>query len=221
MREHEYEPIPGLPEELPHGEYVVWQGKPDPRAVARRVFYSRHFAIYFLLLIALHIVYRLMDGILLADILIDSAWQAMLAAVAMGVLTGLANLYANGTIITFTNRRMVMRSGIAVPMIVNVPWRNVATAGLHIHRDNTGDFLLTPTDDQRLYYFMLWPFVRPFHFRPVQPLLRGIKDPERVATQLADIIRERAESGAALRPARVSQADHESDSSEQQPVPAL
>ncbi|MEE4204348.1 MAG: photosynthetic complex putative assembly protein PuhB [Halieaceae bacterium] len=221
MREHEYEPIPGLPEQLPAGEYIVWQGRPDARAVARRVFYTWHLAVYFSLLIALHVVYRLMDGALLADILLDSAWQAGLAAIAMGVLTGVASLYAKGTIITFTNRRMVMRSGIAVPMIVNIPWCNVAGAGLHVHNDGTGDFLLTPSDDQRLYYFMLWPFVRPLGFRPVQPLLRGIREPEAVAQQLADIIRERHAKGETLRPAAVSATEDRGESHEQQPVPAV
>lgn len=221
MREHEYEPIPGLPEQLPAGEYIVWQGRPDATAVARRVFYTRHLAVYFALLIVLHVVYRLMDGAVLANILLDSAWQAGLAAVAMGVLGGVAKLYAKGTIITFTNRRMVMRSGIAVPMIVNVPWRNIASAGLHVHTDGTGDFLMTPTDDQRLYYFMLWPFVRPLGFRPVQPLLRGIRDPEAVARELADIIRDGENQGATLRPENVSAGENSGNTHEQQPIPAV
>ena len=29
IREHGYEPQPGLPEELPAGEKVLWRGKPD------------------------------------------------------------------------------------------------------------------------------------------------------------------------------------------------
>ena len=29
------EPVPGLPAELPDGEHIVWQGKPETAGVAR------------------------------------------------------------------------------------------------------------------------------------------------------------------------------------------
>ena len=38
MSEYENEPIRGLPGLLPKGEYIVWQGSPDWRGLARRFF---------------------------------------------------------------------------------------------------------------------------------------------------------------------------------------
>lgn len=220
MREHEYEPIPGLPEKLPEGEYIVWQGRPNARAVATRVFHARTIALYFVALVAVHMVYRLMDGAVMADILLDTAWQAALSAVAVGMLTFLARLYARGSIITMTNKRLVMRSGVALPMIVNIPWSNVKKAGLRVCTDGTGDILLTPVDDRRLFYFMLWPYVRPWHFRPVQPLLRGIEQPQAVARRLAEVIAEERETD--IRPAPApSQSSAQGSSDYEQPIPAL
>ena len=62
MTEYEDEPVEGLPDYLPEGETMVWQGRPTVAAMARRVFFIPHLALYFGLLIAGHTVYRLMEG---------------------------------------------------------------------------------------------------------------------------------------------------------------
>jgi hypothetical protein len=105
-------------------------------------------------------------------------------------------------------------------MIVNIPWSNVKKAGLRVCTDGTGDILLTPVDDRRLFYFMLWPYVRPWHFRPVQPLLRGIEQPQAVARRLAEVIAEERETD--IRPAPApSQSSAQGSSDYEQPIPAL
>jgi hypothetical protein len=44
--EHELEPQYGLPERLPAGEHILWQGSPDFRTVALRIFHLRKVALY-------------------------------------------------------------------------------------------------------------------------------------------------------------------------------
>ena len=46
-REHEFEAQYGLPEALPEGEHILWQGAPDWKVLARRVFHTRKVAVYF------------------------------------------------------------------------------------------------------------------------------------------------------------------------------
>ena len=42
--EHEFEPVPGLPETLPEGESMLWQGKPGWRGVLTTIHrISQHF----------------------------------------------------------------------------------------------------------------------------------------------------------------------------------
>ena len=221
MQEHEYEPVPGLPEQLPEGEYIVWQGRPRVSALSTRVFHTRTLLLYFVALIAVHIIYRLMAGSVMADILLDTGWQLGLAAIALALLDTAARLYARSTLITFTNRRLVLRSGVAVPMIVNIPWDTLQSAGLHVCSDGTGDILLTPKTDRKLYYMMLWPYVRPWRFGRVQPLLRGIEDPQQVTRRLAEVIAdERSTDNASP---RVDTTPHSPapSSSHEQPLPAL
>jgi len=45
-----FEPIRGLPEKLPEGEYILWQGAPKPAALAREALGLRWVAGYFALL---------------------------------------------------------------------------------------------------------------------------------------------------------------------------
>ena len=50
-REHEFEAQYGLPEKLPEGERILWQGAPDWQVIARRVFHVNKVAIYFALML--------------------------------------------------------------------------------------------------------------------------------------------------------------------------
>ena len=51
--EHEFEAAPGLPEALPAGERILWQGSPDWKLLAAEAFHVRRLSLYFALMIAL------------------------------------------------------------------------------------------------------------------------------------------------------------------------
>ena len=200
MREYEYEPLTGLPEQLPDGEEIVWQGVPRWTALANRVFQVRTLALYFTLLIVVHVIYKLLDGASVQHLVVGMGWQLSLAAVSLGLLAGAAWLYARSTVYTLTNRRLVLRSGVATPMMVNLPLEKVESAGLRLCSDGTGDVLFTPTSDAKLYYMLLWPHVRLLGFRRVQPLFRGIPDAQNVARLLARTVRDRGIEGGVSSP---------------------
>jgi|TARA_E500000178_G_scaffold264870_1_gene262122 hypothetical protein len=188
--EYEYEPIPGLPGELPEGEQVLWQGTPSWESLAKRVFQVYTLSLYFIVLIVAHLIFRVMDGAPASMISGTLAWQGGLAVSVIALLGLLAHLYAKGTLYTLTNRRLVIRSGVALPMIINLPLSKVESAGLRRLRDGTGDITFLPTSDAKVYWMMLWPHVRPFHFKRVQPLLRGVEDPDVLARLLVNVIEE-------------------------------
>ena len=190
MTEYEGEPIEGLPEHLPEGEAIVWQGQPHVAAMAKRVFYVPQLALYFGLLIAGHAIYRLMEGVVAAQVMGTLVWQSGLAGVVLLLLWWLSRSYARSVLYTLTSERLVIRSGVALPMMVNVPIEQITAADLRVHRDGTGDILLTASEDRRLYWVLLWPNVSPWHARPVKPLLRGLEDPQRAARAFAAVARE-------------------------------
>lgn len=185
MNEYQYEPIHGLPEQLPEGETIIWQGEPQWSGMARRVFHLRGLSLYFALLIALHAGSQLLGGEPANAVLASLGWQLCLGGLALGILAVLARAYARTTVYTLTNRRIVLRFGVAVPMMINLPLEQIESAGLRNCSDGTGDIAVHLLPGSKLSYWALWPNVRPWYWAPVEPMLRAVPDPEHVAGLLA------------------------------------
>ena len=86
MMEYEDEPVEGLPENLPEGEKIIWQGQPRVAAMAKRVFYVPQLSLYFGLLIAGHTIFRLMEGVAGAQVMGTLVWQSGLAGTVLLLL---------------------------------------------------------------------------------------------------------------------------------------
>ncbi|MFK7830891.1 MAG: photosynthetic complex putative assembly protein PuhB [Congregibacter sp.] len=187
VSEHEDEPARGLPGLLPDGEVLVWQGSPDRKVLARRVFHLRTASIYLAALITIHVGLQLSAGEALTTVLLGSTWMFLLAFAALGILAGLAWAYARSTIYTVTNKRLVLRCGVAMQMMVNVPLTTINSADLRRFADGSGDIIFTMDKSKRLSYLLLWPSVKSWQFRPVQPALRSLADIDTVAAAIARV----------------------------------
>lgn len=188
MNEYESEPVRGLPEVLPEGERMVWQGAPDWRRLALRAFHVRKVALYFTLLTAIHAAVQLNEGASPLLALKGAAWLALLGMAAVSVLGVLGWLYARTTVYTVTSERLVLRFGVAIPMMINLPWEKVDAADLKRYPDGTGDIVLTLHKGERISYWLLWPHAKPWRFSPVMPTLRCLADADRVAARLGRVL---------------------------------
>lgn len=188
MSEFDFEPVRGLPASLPEGETLLWQGHPDWRGLALRAFHVGHVALYFVLLGVWALTSSWSAGAGWAGALASAIWVPAMAAAAIALLGLLAWLSARTTVYTITNRRIVLRVGIALPIIINVPFRAIESIGLRRHRDGTGDLPAALSKGYRLAFLVLWPHARPWFVRNPQPMLRCIPEPERVGQLLADAI---------------------------------
>lgn len=185
ISEYESEPIPGLPGLLPPGERILWQGSPDRRSLARTAFHTRLIAGYFVLLAALAIGNAIWSQATGIEALAGIGATVGLGAVCYGLLHLFAWASARSTIYTLTERRIVMRMGIALPKCINLPIGLVGSVDLNQHGDGTGDLPLTITKGQRLGYVALWPHARPWRLKDPQPMLRAVPDVATVATLIA------------------------------------
>ena len=183
--EHDFEPVPGLPEALPAGERLLWQGAPDARSLARRVFHVRKVAVYFAVVGGLQVAGALADGEGLREALGGLTLLVSVAALAIGLLVLLAQLSARTTLYTITDRRVVMRVGIVLTMTFNLPFSRIASAGLRQHGDGTGDLPLA-LGEASIGYAHLWPHARPWRLARPEPMLRCVPDAVRVGRLLAD-----------------------------------
>lgn len=188
MDEFEHEPVRGLPEKLPAGERILWQGSPSWRALAIRAFHARAVGVYFIALAAWRLVLAWHDGETLFEALRAIAWLVPLGLVAVGLLCGLAWLMARAAVYTITDRRVVLRVGVVLQVAFNVPFTAIAGAAVQMHRDGTADIPLVLESDVRIAYAHLWPHARPFRLRRPEPMLRCVPDGARVAALLADAL---------------------------------
>jgi hypothetical protein len=186
MREHDSEPVPGLPENLPEGEAILWQGSPRWRPFALRAFHLRGLAVYFALLAAWHVA----DGWTAdpQDAALGGLRLVALGAVAIVLLLGLGKLAARTTLYTITGRRIVMRVGVALPMTVNIPFAAIRAADLRQDRDGSGDIQLRLLPGHRVSYFALWPHLRMLRVSNPEPVLRSLPDAEAAARALAQAL---------------------------------
>jgi hypothetical protein len=181
LMEHESEEIPGLPGPLPAGESMLWQGSPDWWSLARSM-HVRELAVYFAAITAIR-GFTAWHGDVAADATIMAELLAV-AAAALGLILLFAVLSARTTIYTITERRVVLRYGVALSKAVNIPFSMVTNAGLRRFADGTGDVSLKLERAERVPYVMMWPHVRPWRFWPSQPTLRSIPEAARVAQTL-------------------------------------
>ena len=180
MTEYDNEPTPGLPGLLPPGERILWQGSPDWRSLARTAFHTRLIAAYFAALAIVALGFSLRNGNF-----VGVGMTGSLGVVGVGLLHLLAWGSARTTIYTLTNRRVVMRIGIAVPKCINLPLGMIASVDLADRPDGTGDLPLTLIGTPKLGYVALWPHARPLKIARPQPMLRSVPDAVTVAALLA------------------------------------
>jgi hypothetical protein len=183
--EYDFEPVPGLPANLPEGEQLLWQGSPSAAATARQVLHVGLVAAYFGALVLWRLVSGLSDGHALSQIAVDSLPLLGMATAAILILSLLAYLIARTTIYSITSRRVVMRFGVALPMTVNIPFKAIRSADVALRSDGTGDVALEVDDLGRLSYFHLWPHTRAWYVRKAQPSFRAVPDAQNVSSLLS------------------------------------
>ncbi len=186
VQEHEFEAERGLPQALPAGEHLLWQGSPEWRSLARRAFHLRKIALYFAALAAVRVAVLAGDGAGLATMAVSALWMLLLGALAIGLLAVVAWLSARTAVYTITDKRVVLRVGIVLTLTFNLPFKRIAAAGLRLDADGSGEIPLALRSGDRIAYLHLWPHARPWRLARPEPMLRSVPDAQRVARLLAD-----------------------------------
>ncbi len=182
--EHEFEAAYGLPEPLPKGESILWQGAPDFADLAVRVFHMKKIAVYFVVLMVVRGTYLYSLDAHAMTILAGVMLVAGLALTALAALGILAWLTARTTAYTLTDQRVVMRIGIVLTLTFNLPLKRIDAAGLLLARKGFGDIPLALSGGDRIGWLNLWPHARPWHLAKPEPMLRCIADVQTFAAML-------------------------------------
>jgi hypothetical protein len=182
---HDPEPVRGLPERLPAGETMLWQGAPSWKPFAYQVFHIRMLAVYFAALLVWNVFADFSAGAAALTVAISTLRLTAFAIGAIAVLALFSWAACKTTVYTITDRRVVIRSGIAFPATVNIPFKFVETAGLKTYPDGSGNILLSVAPTERIAYLLLWPHALPWRINKAQPLMRAVPDVAFAAELLA------------------------------------
>jgi hypothetical protein len=182
-----FDHAPGLPEPLPKGEEILWQGKPDAWRLAVESLSLKWIIAYFALLAIWRVGSAMADhsaGVALASLVPI----AVLGVAATAIFYGFSWAQARATVYTVTTGRVILRIGAALPVTLQMPYRRIENIALDLRKTGHGTIAFEPQKDggDILSYAVLWPHCRPWHMRLPQPGFRCIPDAAHVAEILAE-----------------------------------
>lgn len=175
MSEYDHEPVRGLPGDLPDDEHIVWQSAPDWKQLVTTALHIRLSVAYFAAIV-IWAVSRSDINTAVAVSVLGTVVVALFALFAWGV--------GRTTVYTLTNKRLVLRIGVALNKCINLPLSEIESANLKMLTDGHGNIVLDLKGMPRLGYIMLWPHARSLRFVRPQPMLRAIPDARNVAAML-------------------------------------
>lgn len=178
--EHEFEAAPGLPEPLPAGEKLLWQGAPDWFRLALHAFHVRKIAIYFLIMLAVQLTYLMDSDASSREITVSIVKSFLTGLLAIAMLSAVAWLSCKTTLYTITDKRLVMRIGIVLTLTFNLPYKRIAAASIKNVNGTVGDIALSLYPTDRIAWVHLWPHARAWRLTQPEPALRCIQDVDAV-----------------------------------------
>lgn len=193
------EPVRGLPQALPEGEQILWQGRPGTLAFAIHAFHIRFVLGYFVLATGWRLANLDASGASAVEMSRVAINSGIGAAFGIGLLFLIAWAMARATVYTISSRRIVLRYGAAIRKYVNLPFDQIVSADMRLYGKGKGDIVLALASGGGLGYLKLWPHVRPFRINRPQPMLRSLGDAAAAARILSAAI-------AAHAPSRVTVA---------------
>ena len=194
--EYEFEAALGLPEPLPQGETILWQGAPNWISMAKHVFRLQWLSLYF----AVIVIWQLIS-VSTSEEGLAAGWSSValaffLAVIGLVLIGFLAYWSATTAMYTLTNRRIVMRVGIVLTVTFNFPYKTLSSADLKLYKDGTGDIPIQIATEDKIAFFHLWPHVRPWRVANPEPMLRCVPDAQQVAQLLTEAWMQSTDSGS-------------------------
>jgi len=182
----------GLPEALPAQETLLWQGAPDWKVLAVRSFHVRKLAAYFAVLLVWQLWNAVDQGapLTIGTVATELGFGLILALLCLAVVLGIAWGYGRTTVYSITSRRVIIRSGIALQVTINIPFRILAAADMKRYAagSSAGEIPMQLQEGHKVSYIVMWPNVRPWKFLAAQPMFRAVNDVTDVADLLADAV---------------------------------
>ena len=178
-------------------ETILWEGRPLVGGLARNLFHVRAVLGYFFILAAWNLASAHSDGFRANAAFLSAVWVVIPAVVAALVVYAMAWIFVMTTHYTITDKRVILQIGVALPIALTLPLRQITGADVKLYADGSGDIPLA-LGDQKLAYLLLWPHARPWRMKAAEPMLRAIPDAQAVAGILSRALMAASPHGEAI-----------------------
>ena len=194
-----------LPDEvrkaIPVGEMIRWCGRPNWKSLGYHAFGVKYLTVY-LILSALYAVSQTNSPFRFGAFTVQYLPYIMSGIFASIILFVLAYLAARHTCYVITEKRVVIRTGIALVFLLNVPFKNVVSIDLQRLANGSGNLSFKAQSKKRIPYLSCWPSVRSGSLLQPVPAFRSILSIEeigKICGELAEYHRvEREKNGESL-----------------------
>lgn len=176
------------PVRLAPDERIVWQGGPNFRPLAMRLYRLRWVALYGAGLTLADMIQARLHALGHWGTLQAAVPGVLMTAAALAILCLLALGSVRTTRYTLTDQRLVMQCGLALPATLSMPLHRIEAVSVRVHRDGSGDITVRPHAGTVLGFAKLWPYVRPWRFGRPEPMLLEVPAAGYVGTILSRMV---------------------------------
>ena len=174
-----FEPVNGLPEKLPPGEKILWQGKPAVILLAWHSFGVKLATLY----VVIAMIYQSalsLSATTEASLVPILVFYLLIWFLSSALFYLLAHFQRASTIYTVTNKRVVLKIGAALSISYNIPFKQISSVDLKAYGVK-GSIAISLLGDNKISYLSCWPHVRPWHFSKPCPSLLFLDNIEEVS----------------------------------------
>jgi hypothetical protein len=179
-----------LPDEvgkaIPLEEKIYWTGKPNWKSFGYHAFGIKYFLIYFFVC-ALYAVSQIESSFSFERLLINYTPYLVSGTLAAMIIFLLAYFSARHTCYVITEKRIVIRTGVALVFLLNMPFKNILSIDMKVLAQGRGNLTFKVRSKKRIPFFSCWPSVKAGVFLEPVPAFRSIMDIEKVGQTISEI----------------------------------
>lgn len=174
---------------IPEEEKIYWSGEPSWLSFGYNAFGCKYLTLYFLFS-AIYAISQIELKFSLGTFFSQYLPFLVSGTIAGVILYSLAFLAAKHTCYVITKKRVVVRTGVALVFLLNIPLKNVISIDKQSLSRGLGNLSFKVKSKKRIPFFSCWPSVRGSSFFEPVPVFRSITHIEEVSRLVGELAEE-------------------------------
>jgi hypothetical protein len=164
---------------------ICWVGRPDWKSFGYHAFGLKYFLIYFFIC-AFYAVSQIESTFSFGELFIKYNPYLLSGTFAGAIVLLLAYIAARHTCYVITEKRIVIRTGVALVFLLNMPFKNILSIDTKPLAKGRGNVIFKVQSKKRIPYLSCWPSVKVGNFLEPIPAFRSIMALEKVGQIISE-----------------------------------